>query len=78
MTLGCDMAQGYHLSRPVAAERIPAFISEYQLIRGVYKAPKPPVPSPFTNARAWRRRKITPRQSSEIPLFAPLIPAEGS
>ncbi|MGA8402752.1 MAG: EAL domain-containing response regulator [Stellaceae bacterium] len=75
MTLGCDAAQGYHLSRPVAADRIPAYISEYQMIRGVYKAPKPPLPSPFTNARAWRRRKATPRQSSESPIFAPLMSA---
>jgi len=62
MKLGCDVAQGFHLARPVAADRIPAFISEYQLIRGVFKAPKVPSPSPFTNARAWRRRKIAARQ----------------
>jgi EAL domain-containing protein (putative c-di-GMP-specific phosphodiesterase class I) len=78
MTLGCDAAQGYHLSRPLAAERIPAFISEYQLIRGVYKAPKPPLPSPFTNARAWRRRKAAVRQLPEPPAFAPLTLAESS
>jgi EAL domain-containing protein (putative c-di-GMP-specific phosphodiesterase class I) len=78
MTLGCDVAQGYHLSRPVAAERIPAFISDYQLMRGVYKAPKPPLPSPFTNARAWRRRKAAPRQSSEAPILAPLMLAGAS
>jgi EAL domain-containing protein (putative c-di-GMP-specific phosphodiesterase class I)/ActR/RegA family two-component response regulator len=78
MTLGCDVAQGYHLSRPVSAERIPAFITEYQLIRGGYKVPKPPLPSPFTNAQAWRRRRIVPRQSPEPPIFASLVPAEAS
>jgi len=71
MTLGCNVAQGYHLSRPVAADRIPEFISEYQLIRGVYKAPKPPPPSPFTNVRAWRRRKAEPRPSPAIVRLAP-------
>jgi len=64
MAMGCDAAQGYHLSRPLAADRIPAFIAEYQLIRGVSKAPKAQFPSPFTNNRAWRRRKTAPRQSS--------------
>ena len=64
MAMGCDAAQGYHLSRPLAADRIPAFITEYQLIRGVSKAPKAQFPSPFTNNRAWRRRKTAPRQSS--------------
>jgi hypothetical protein len=72
MVLGCDAAQGYHLSRPVAPARIPAFISDYQLMRGVYKAPKPPLPSPFTNARAWRRRKALPRHTTGSPIFAPL------
>jgi EAL domain-containing protein (putative c-di-GMP-specific phosphodiesterase class I)/CheY-like chemotaxis protein len=73
MRLGCDVAQGYHLARPVAADRIPAFISEYQLIRGVFKAPKAPCPSPFTNARAWRRRKVAPRQPPVcLASFAPL------
>lgn len=57
IALGCDAAQGYHLSRPLAANRIPAFIAEYQLKRGGCKTPKPPVVSPFTNAQAWRRRK---------------------
>jgi EAL domain-containing protein (putative c-di-GMP-specific phosphodiesterase class I) len=71
MTLGCNVAQGYHLSRPVAADRIPEFISEYQLIRGVYKAPKPPPPSPFTNVREWRRRKAEPRPSPAIVRLAP-------
>jgi EAL domain-containing protein (putative c-di-GMP-specific phosphodiesterase class I) len=58
---GCDVAQGFHLSRPINAKGIPAFIAEYQLIRGVTKTPKTHVPSPFTNARAWRRRKPTAR-----------------
>ncbi|HTW50851.1 MAG TPA: EAL domain-containing response regulator [Stellaceae bacterium] len=75
MNLGCDVAQGYHLSRPVGAERIPAFITDYQLMRGVYKAPKPPLPSPFTNVRAWRRRKAVSRQL-EVPMIAALAPAE--
>ena len=78
MTLKCDAAQGYHLSRPVAADRIPAFISEYQLIRGIYKAPTPPPPSPFTNAQAWRRRRAAPRHSSECATFAPLVSAEDN
>jgi EAL domain-containing protein (putative c-di-GMP-specific phosphodiesterase class I) len=78
MLLGCDAAQGYHLSRPVAAARIPAFISDYQLMRGVYKAPKPPPPSPFTNARAWRRRKAAPRHLPESVTIAQLFPAEAS
>jgi EAL domain-containing protein (putative c-di-GMP-specific phosphodiesterase class I)/CheY-like chemotaxis protein len=72
--LGCDMAQGYYLARPVAADRIPAFISEYQLMRGVFKAPKASVPSPFTNARAWRRRRIAVRQPPVC--LASLVPLE--
>jgi len=72
--LGCDVAQGYYLARPVAADRIPAFLSEYQLMRGVFKAPKAPIPSPFTNARAWRRRKIAARHP---PIrLASLVPLE--
>jgi EAL domain-containing protein (putative c-di-GMP-specific phosphodiesterase class I) len=74
MILGCDLAQGYHLARPVAADRIPAFISEYQLIRGVFKAPAAPFSSPFTNARAWRRRKIAARQPPVC--LASLVPLE--
>jgi EAL domain-containing protein (putative c-di-GMP-specific phosphodiesterase class I) len=74
MRLGCDVAQGYHLARPVAADRIPAFISEYQLTRGVFKAPKTTVSSPFTNARAWRRRKIAARQPQVR--LATLVPQE--
>ena len=74
MMLGCDLAQGYHLARPVAADRIPAFISEYQLIRGVFKAPAAPFSSPFTNARAWRRRKIAARQPPVC--LASLVPLE--
>jgi EAL domain-containing protein (putative c-di-GMP-specific phosphodiesterase class I) len=74
MKLGCDVAQGFHLARPVAADRIPAFVSEYQLIRGVFKAPKAAAPSPFTNARAWRRRKIVARQPSVC--LASLVPLE--
>jgi predicted signal transduction protein with EAL and GGDEF domain len=74
MKLGCDVAQGYYLARPVAADRIPPFICEYQLIRGVFKAPKAPFSSPFTNARAWRRRKIAARQP---PIrLATLVPLE--
>jgi EAL domain-containing protein (putative c-di-GMP-specific phosphodiesterase class I)/CheY-like chemotaxis protein len=72
--LGCDVAQGYYLARPVAADHIPAFISEYQLMRGVFKAPKASVPSPFTNARAWRRRKIAARQPPVC--LASLVPLE--
>jgi EAL domain-containing protein (putative c-di-GMP-specific phosphodiesterase class I)/ActR/RegA family two-component response regulator len=65
--LGCDALQGYHLSRPLAADRIPAAISEYRLMRlkqGVSKTPQSPLPSPFTNARAWRRRKQSDRELS--------------
>jgi EAL domain-containing protein (putative c-di-GMP-specific phosphodiesterase class I) len=29
MKLGCDAAQGYHLSRPVDAARIPDVVREY-------------------------------------------------
>jgi EAL domain-containing protein (putative c-di-GMP-specific phosphodiesterase class I) len=61
MALGCDAAQGYHLSRPVAADLIPSFISEYQMMRHVSGAAKPPSPSPFSNARAWRRRRTATR-----------------
>ena len=64
MALGCNAAQGYHLSRPVAAGLIPAFISEYQMMRRVTNAAKPPSPSPFSNARAWRRRRIATRHSA--------------
>jgi EAL domain-containing protein (putative c-di-GMP-specific phosphodiesterase class I) len=64
MALGCDAAQGYYLSRPLAANRIPAFIAEYQLIRGVRKLPKAPLLSPFTNAWAWRRRKAATHHPS--------------
>jgi predicted signal transduction protein with EAL and GGDEF domain len=63
--LGCDALQGYHLSRPLAADRIPAAISEYRLMRlkqGVSKTPQSSLPSPFTNARAWRRRKQSDRE----------------
>jgi EAL domain-containing protein (putative c-di-GMP-specific phosphodiesterase class I) len=58
--LGCDTVQGFHLSSPIAAEAIPALVSEYRLMRvkqGASKTPKAPRPSPFTNARAWRRSK---------------------
>jgi EAL domain-containing protein (putative c-di-GMP-specific phosphodiesterase class I)/ActR/RegA family two-component response regulator len=72
MRLGCDMAQGYHLSPPIAADRIPAFISEYQLIRGVRETPKSALSSPFTNARAWRRRKSGPRHHTEPSSLAAL------
>jgi EAL domain-containing protein (putative c-di-GMP-specific phosphodiesterase class I)/CheY-like chemotaxis protein len=64
MALGCDAAQGYHLSRPVASHMIPSFISEYQMMRGVTTAAKPPSPSPFSNARAWRRRRTGARYSA--------------
>jgi EAL domain-containing protein (putative c-di-GMP-specific phosphodiesterase class I)/CheY-like chemotaxis protein len=57
MALGCDAAQGYHLSSPVSADLIPAFISEYQMLRRASKAANAPFPSPFANARAWRRRR---------------------
>jgi predicted signal transduction protein with EAL and GGDEF domain len=70
MEMGCDAAQGYHLSRPLAADCIPAFIGEYQLIRGISKAPKTQFPSPFSNARAWRRRKTAARHPA-----APATPA---
>jgi EAL domain-containing protein (putative c-di-GMP-specific phosphodiesterase class I) len=73
MRLGCDMAQGYYLSRPIAAEFLPAFVSEYQLIRGVHKAPKSPLASPFTNARAWRRRRAATRQPAENSTLASLV-----
>jgi EAL domain-containing protein (putative c-di-GMP-specific phosphodiesterase class I)/CheY-like chemotaxis protein len=59
MALGCDAAQGYHLSRPVTADLIPAFITQFQLLRKCSEAPATPVASPFTNARAWRRRKTS-------------------
>jgi predicted signal transduction protein with EAL and GGDEF domain len=64
MAMGCDGAQGYYLSRPIAVNRIPAFIAEFQLIRGASKAPKAQLSSPFTNARAWRRRKPATRHAS--------------
>ena len=70
ISMGCDVAQGYHLSRPLAADRIPAFIAEYQLIRGVTKAPKAHFPSPFTNARAWRRRKTATRPHTPLSALA--------
>jgi predicted signal transduction protein with EAL and GGDEF domain len=70
IAMGCDVAQGYHLSRPLAADRIPAFIAEYQLIRGVTKAPKTHFPSPFTNARAWRRRKTATRPHTLLSALA--------
>jgi EAL domain-containing protein (putative c-di-GMP-specific phosphodiesterase class I)/ActR/RegA family two-component response regulator len=70
MVSGCDAAQGYHLSRPLAADRIPAFIADYQLIRGVTKAPKAHFPSPFTNARAWRRRKTATRPHTPLSALA--------
>jgi EAL domain-containing protein (putative c-di-GMP-specific phosphodiesterase class I) len=57
MALGCSAAQGYHLSSPVSADLIPAFISEYQMLRRASKAANTPFPSPFANARAWRRRR---------------------
>jgi EAL domain-containing protein (putative c-di-GMP-specific phosphodiesterase class I) len=72
--LGCDVAQGYYVARPVVADRIPAFIHEYQLMRGVFKAPTAPFPSPFTNARAWRRRKIAVRHPPIS--LASLVPEE--
>jgi len=28
--MGCDMAQGYHLSRPIAAEQIAGFVRNYE------------------------------------------------
>src|SRR6202035_948338 len=65
MALGCDGAQGYHLSRPVAAARIPTSISQYQLMRSLSKSPKSSPSLPFTDARAWRRRRTATRQQSE-------------
>jgi EAL domain-containing protein (putative c-di-GMP-specific phosphodiesterase class I) len=59
MARGCDGAQGNHLSRPVAADVIPTFIFEYQLMKGVPKVAKPRPPSPFANAQAWRRIRAT-------------------
>lgn len=64
MALGCDAAQGYHLSRPLAPSLIPAFICDYQLKGGAFKPPKAPGASPFTNAGAWLRRKPAPRAPS--------------
>jgi EAL domain-containing protein (putative c-di-GMP-specific phosphodiesterase class I)/CheY-like chemotaxis protein len=59
MAWGCDIAQGYYLSRPVAPDVIPTSIISYRLMKGVPKAAKLQTPSPFTNPRAWQRRKIT-------------------
>jgi EAL domain-containing protein (putative c-di-GMP-specific phosphodiesterase class I) len=70
MAMGCDAAQGYHLSRPIAPSLIPAFIRDYQLLRGAFKAPKAPVISPFTNAGEWRRRKTAARNPSAPLTFA--------
>jgi EAL domain-containing protein (putative c-di-GMP-specific phosphodiesterase class I)/ActR/RegA family two-component response regulator len=64
MGLGCDGAQGYYLARPVATERIPAFVCDYQLMGGGVKAPSTELLSPLTNAWAWRRRRAPARQSS--------------
>src|SRR6202011_883299 len=65
MALGCDGAQGFHLSRPVAADRIPASISKYRLMRTASKNPKASPSLPFTEARAWRVRTNATRQRSE-------------
>ena len=37
--LGCDMVQGYYISRPIAAERIPAFASEHRAGAPVAEVP---------------------------------------
>lgn len=58
MAWGCDAVQGYYLSRPVVAELIPAFISEYRLRKVVREVAKRP-PSPFANPQAWHRRRTS-------------------
>jgi EAL domain-containing protein (putative c-di-GMP-specific phosphodiesterase class I) len=55
IALGCDGVQGYHLSRPIAADRITTCISDYKLMRKPYRTGKLATNSPFTNAQAWRR-----------------------
>jgi EAL domain-containing protein (putative c-di-GMP-specific phosphodiesterase class I) len=62
IALGCDAAQGYHLSRPVAADRITTCISDYKLMRKPSKVPRLPTNSPFTNFQAWRRSAPSRRQ----------------
>ena len=64
MAWGCDIAQGYHLSRPVAADVIPTSIFSYQLIKGAPKPVKPKPASPFTNPRAWRRNNVRRRETA--------------
>jgi EAL domain-containing protein (putative c-di-GMP-specific phosphodiesterase class I)/CheY-like chemotaxis protein len=64
IALGCDAVQGYHLSRPLAPSRIPAFICDYQLMRSAIKVRKGPAASPFTNVEAWLRRKPAVRVPS--------------
>ena len=50
--IGCDMAQGYHLSRPIAAEQIAAFVRGYQSGEGRRSAASPGVvPSGSTLTR---------------------------
>src|SRR4029077_3521765 len=40
MALGFNAAQGYHLSSPVSADLIPAFVYEYQMLRRTSNAAK--------------------------------------
>jgi len=39
--LGCDEAQGYHMSRPLAAERLPDWLAEFDAQRRVDSPPAP-------------------------------------
>ena len=55
IALGCDAAQGYYLSRPVAADRITGCVSNYKLVRKSSKVLRLLSNSPFTNFQAWRR-----------------------
>jgi EAL domain-containing protein (putative c-di-GMP-specific phosphodiesterase class I) len=32
--MGCDMAQGYYISRPIAADLMPEFVRDYEAARG--------------------------------------------
>jgi EAL domain-containing protein (putative c-di-GMP-specific phosphodiesterase class I)/CheY-like chemotaxis protein len=55
---GCDVVQGYYLSRPVGADLIPRYISEYRLSKVVREVAKRP-PSPFANPQSWHRRRTS-------------------
>jgi EAL domain-containing protein (putative c-di-GMP-specific phosphodiesterase class I) len=65
IALGCDAAQGYHLSRPVTADRITTRICDYKLMRKPSTVLRLPTNSPFTNFQAWRRNSATVFRSPE-------------